>query len=133
MQEDLSQVVYAVERVRSELSSITTSLSWISIAAVVAIFVVGCDPARDEKALVDACLAEAMARKIDASGMDAGFGSLCMSAKGYEFAWHQSACTTPMLTFFSEGCYEKRGPWRTTKRWAVFAWGWLFPKWAIAS
>jgi hypothetical protein len=96
----------AIRGVRTEVAGVVSTILWIGFLA--AVFVI---PSRDVESEVAACQAEAIGYKVGLSGQDYFIGR-CMSGRGYDLRHEQPACNFAVL---SEGCYEKRGMWRSIK------------------
>lgn len=127
MNNDIAELVGALNRIRAQLGEMGQTLAWIGLGVVASAIVFGCDPAKDEAALVDACMSENSKARIEPSH-HVSFGMTCMSSKGYDFAWEQESCANLTYSAYSGGCYDKRGFWRSTKLAVRSAVGWMQKK-----
>lgn len=118
MGEDLYEVVQAVNRVRSEVSSMSSTVIWIGVL-ILGSLAGGCDPARDPESRVLECRAEAIEHSIEPELLT----QTCMGGKGYAFRSDEVSCMYSLPASATDhDCYEKRGYWRSTKVWAKEQW-----------
>lgn len=120
--ENEETVTAALNRIQWQLSQISQSLSWLAALAIAAALVVSCGPATDERSDLASCMAQSM---LVPDVHFREFNFQCMIGKGHEYRWEADECgiSSPAL----EGCFEKRGIWRSTRRFVVTAWNTLVP------
>lgn len=123
-----SQIAVGLERIRSQLESLGTTMAYIGLLGMIALATTTCSPAHDAKSDLASCTVQSIISQIPRDTSFFSFHVACMEGKGYEYTWENDVCGWQGgSTIAIDGCFESRGPWRSAKRFAAQAWHTAFP------